>query len=56
MRTEPAVILGAVQALLVLAISFGLSLSVEQQAAILSVSAIALSIATRQLVTPTVRK
>jgi hypothetical protein len=52
MKTEPAIILGAVQAAIVLAVSFGLELSVEQQAALFSIAAVVLSIVTRQLVTP----
>lgn len=52
MKTEPALILGGVQALLVLLVSFGLALTTEQQAAILSLSAVILSIVTRQLVVP----
>jgi len=52
MKTEPALILGAVQAAIILAVSFGLKLSLEQQAAILAVAAVVLSIVTRQLVTP----
>ena len=52
MKTEPAIILGAVQAIIVLAVSFGLELTTEQTAAIFSIAAIVLSIVTRQLVTP----
>ena len=53
MKTEPALILGALQAIIVLAVSFGLDLTTQQQAALFSVAAIVLSIVTRQLVTPT---
>jgi hypothetical protein len=49
---EPAFILGLVQAAIVLAVSFGLKLSVEQTAGILALTAAVLSIVTRQLVTP----
>lgn len=52
MKTEPAILLGALQALIVLGVSFGLKLTLEQQAALLAVAAIAISIVTRQLVTP----
>lgn len=52
---EPALIIGAIQALLVLAVSFGLDLTEEQQAAILSLTAALLSVLTRQLVTPKAR-
>lgn len=49
---EPALLLGAVQAALVLAVSFGFDLTEEQRAAILSLTAALLSVVTRQLVTP----
>lgn len=52
MKTEPAILLGALQALIVLGVSFGLKLTLEQQAALLAVAAIVISIATRHLVTP----
>lgn len=52
LNREPAVIIGAIQAALVLAVSFGLDLSKEQMAAILSLSAAILSIVTRQMVVP----
>ena len=55
MLKEPALILGAVQSALVLAVSFGLDLSEEQTAAILSLAAVVLSLVTRQLVTPTAK-
>jgi hypothetical protein len=41
-----------IQAVLVLAVTFGLSLTNEQQAAILAVSALALGLITRSQVTP----
>lgn len=49
---EPALLLGAVQAALVLAVSFGFELSEEQRAAILALTAAVLSVLTRQLVIP----
>ena len=49
---EPALILGVVQAVLALAVSFGLDLSVEQTGALLAVSAAVLAVVTRQKVTP----
>jgi hypothetical protein len=52
MRTEPALILGALQSAIALAVSFGLSLTPEQIGAILALSAAVLAIVTRQLVTP----
>lgn len=52
LKKEPALLLGAVQAALVLAVSFGLDLSDEQRAAILALTAAILSVATRQMVTP----
>ena len=51
---EPALIIGAVQSALVLAVSFGLDLSEDQVAAILALTAAVLSVVTRQLVTPSV--
>jgi branched-subunit amino acid transport protein len=47
---EPALIIGAIQSLLVLFISFGLDLSTEQQGAILGVSSIIVALMTRSLV------
>lgn len=52
MKTEPALILGGIQAVIVLAVSFGLPITEDQKAAILALSAVILSIVTRQLVTP----
>lgn len=49
---EPALILGAVQAVLVLGVSFGLDLTTEQTAAILAATAAILAVVTRQRVTP----
>lgn len=49
---EPAMIVALVQAILVLAISFGLNLSEDQTAAILAVTALALGLITRSQVTP----
>ena len=49
---EPALILGAVQAILALVVAFGLDLSVEQTGAILAASAAILAVVTRSQVTP----
>lgn len=56
MRREPALIGGLVQAVLAVAVAFGLDLTTEQQAAILGLSAAALGVAVgvRSRVTPTV--
>ena len=50
---EPAMILSAVQAVIVLAVSFGLQLSPEQTGAILALTAVVLGLITRSQVTPT---
>lgn len=50
---EPALILGAVQALLALAVGFGLKLTPEQMALILAASAAIFAVVTRSQVTPT---
>lgn len=55
MNSEPALILGAVQAALVLVVSFGLPLSNEQMGAILALTAALLAIVTRAFVTPSKR-
>ena len=49
---EPALILGAIQAILALVVSFGLDLSVEQTGAILAASAAILAVITRSQVSP----
>jgi hypothetical protein len=49
---EPAAVLGFVQTVLVLAVTFGLELSTEQTGAILAVTAAGLALWTRQKVTP----
>lgn len=49
---EPALILGAVQALLALGLSFGLHLTSEQIGAIMAASAAVLAVITRSQVTP----
>lgn len=49
---EPALVLGAVQAVLALVIAFGLKLSVEQTGAILAATAAILAVVTRSQVTP----
>jgi hypothetical protein len=54
-RTEPAVIAGLVQAILALAVSFGLSLTPEQIGSILAVTAAILALVVRQQVYPAVK-
>lgn len=49
---EPAMVVGFIQAILVLAVTFGLALTQEQTAAILAVAAIGLALITRSQVTP----
>lgn len=49
---EPALILGAIQTVLALAIAFGLDLSNEQTGAILAASAAVLAVVTRSQVSP----
>lgn len=49
---EPAMVVAFVQALLVLAVTFGLNLSQEQTAAILAVVALFLGLVTRSQVSP----
>lgn len=49
---EPALILGLVQAILALAISFGADLDANEVGAILAVTAAILAVVTRQSVTP----
>lgn len=49
---EPALIIGAIQALLALVVAFGLDLSVEQTGAILAASAAVLAVITRRSVSP----
>lgn len=52
LKAEPALILGIVQALLVLAVSLGLELDEDQKAAILALTAAVISVVTRQMVSP----
>lgn len=49
---EPAMIVAFIQAVLVLAVTFGLKLNADQTAAILAVSALALGLITRSQVSP----
>lgn len=49
---EPAMIVAFIQAVLVLAVTFGLRLTPEQTAAILAVAALALGLITRSRVSP----
>lgn len=53
-KSEPAVIVSLVQAVIALAITFGLDLSNEQVGLLLMITAIVLGIVTRQTVTPNV--
>lgn len=54
-KTEPALLMGLVQAGVILAVSFGLDLDDGQTAAILAFTAALLSVVTRQQVTPTAK-
>lgn len=49
---EPAMVLALVQAVIVLAVSFGLRLTPEQTGAILAVTAVVLGLITRTQVSP----
>jgi hypothetical protein len=49
---EPALVMGAVQAILALILAFGVDLTSEQVGAILAVSAALLALAVRAKVTP----
>lgn len=49
---EPALIIGFVQSAVILAVSFGLNLTTEQQGAILAVTSTLLALLTRSKVTP----
>lgn len=49
---EPAMIVALVQAVIVLAVSFGLQLTTEQTAAILAITAVVLGLITRTQVSP----
>ena len=51
---EPAMVLALVQAVIVLAVSFGLRLSPEQTGAILTLTAVVLGLVTRSRVAPSV--
>lgn len=50
---EPALILAAAQALLALAVGFGLQITTEQMGLIMAATAAVLGVITRQQVTPT---
>jgi hypothetical protein len=52
-KAEPALVAGLVQAVLTLVVAFGLDLSTEQVAAILTVTAAVLALVVRSQVTPT---
>lgn len=49
---EPALVLAALQAILALAVGFGLPISTEQMALILAATAAVIGVITRQQVTP----
>jgi hypothetical protein len=49
---EPAMIVAFIQAIIVLAVTFGLHITPEQTAAILAVAALVLGLITRSQVTP----
>lgn len=49
---EPAMVVALVQAVIVLGVSFGLSLTQEQTAAILALTAVVLGLITRSRVSP----
>ena len=49
---EPVLILGLIRAIVVLAVAFGLQLSVEQMAAVYLVAEMVISVIARQRVTP----
>lgn len=51
-KTEPALLIGALNALIALAVGFGLELSGEQQALIAAAVAAVLSVAVRRRVSP----
>ncbi len=55
MSNEPALILGAVQAAIALAIGFGIHISTEQMGLIMAFVAAVLAIILRQKVTPIVK-
>lgn len=54
-KQEPALVMGAIQALLILGASFGLGLTDAQTGAILAFAAAVLSLITRQMVSPVAR-
>ena len=55
LKREPAVVLGAIEAAIALTTSFGVQLSAEQVGSILALSAAALSLLLRQVVTPVIK-
>lgn len=54
LKSEPAAVAGAVQAVIALVVAFGLSLSADQIGAIMAVVAAALALVVRQNVAPAV--
>lgn len=53
LKSEPAAIAGAIEAVLALVIAFGIKLSVDQVGAIMAVVTAVLAVFVRQSVTPT---
>lgn len=53
LKNEPALVVGVLQAVLALAVSFGLDLSADQVGGIMAVSAAVLAVLVRSRVTPT---
>ncbi len=53
LKSEPAAIAGAIEAILALVIAFGIKLSVDQVGAIMAVVTAVLAVLVRQSVTPT---
>lgn len=51
-QEEPALVLGAIQALVAMAVGFGLDITAEQVGLIVAASAAVLSVVTRSQVTP----
>jgi len=52
-KTEPVLITGLIEALIVLAVAFGVGLTAEQTGAIMAVVAIVTSLVARAFTTPT---
>jgi hypothetical protein len=54
-KREPVVVLGLIEAAIVVAVAFGVPISTEQKVAIIGLGATVMTIVTRQLVTPTAK-